>query len=138
MYPFDCFQLNDDAAFDQQIQFELAVDALPFVQQWDVPLALDTKVIPSDFDDHAFPIDGFQQTRTEGAVYFDGVANNSLCQLLDFRNSGSHVRCQSTYRAGSFSRVFAHESPENGSICQGSWNVHGGITALGFTRDAET
>lgn len=31
MYPFDCFQLHDDAAFDQQIQCERTIDAGPWM-----------------------------------------------------------------------------------------------------------
>ena len=47
MYALNHFQLHNEAAFDQQVQFERAGDALAFVLEGDTPLALDTKVFPS-------------------------------------------------------------------------------------------
>lgn len=58
MYAVDCFQFQDDAAFDEQIEPELGFDALPSVNKWNIPLALDTKVLSLDFDNHAFTVNG--------------------------------------------------------------------------------
>ena len=83
-------------------------------------VVVDTKVFPPHFDDHAFPVHGLQQSRSEDPVHFNGAANDLLRQFLDFFKIGSHVRTRSTKHAGTFSRFFAQESPEVSSICTGA------------------
>ena len=46
MDAFNDFQLHNEAAFDQQVQFERAANALALVLEGDTPLALDTKLYP--------------------------------------------------------------------------------------------
>jgi hypothetical protein len=47
MESFDRFQLDDDAAVDQQIQLEPAADLLILVVKGEMPLAIDKKVFLS-------------------------------------------------------------------------------------------
>ena len=101
MYAFNGFQLHDEATFDQQVQFEIAANAMAFVLEGDTPLALDTKVFPPHLDDHAIPVDRLQQSGSEGPMDLDGAANGSLGECVDFCSSGTHVRCGSTKRAAS-------------------------------------
>jgi hypothetical protein len=56
-------------------------------------LTFDTKVFPSHFDDHAFPVYGFQQSRSEDPMHFNGAADDFLRKLLDCFRRESHVRC---------------------------------------------
>ena len=51
MQVVDRFQFHDDALFDQKVEFELALDALTFVLEGDMALALDTEVFSPHFDD---------------------------------------------------------------------------------------
>ena len=120
MYAFNDFQLHDEAAFDQKVQFQHAADALAFVLDGNTPLALDTKVFAPHLDDHAIPVHGFQQSGREGAVDLDGAAYDSLSQRFDFWNRGTRVRCGSTMRAGCCSEAFAADTSEVGSICHGA------------------
>ena len=83
-YVLDCFQLDDNAVFDQQVQLELGADTLAFVFEMDVPFALELKVLPPDFKDQAFSVQGLQQSWSEGSVHFNGAANDLLGQLVEF------------------------------------------------------
>ncbi len=56
MQTFDGFQLHDDAVVDEQIQLEPGADALSFVVERNVALAVDSEVCPFHFDDQTFPV----------------------------------------------------------------------------------
>jgi hypothetical protein len=77
-------------------------------------------VFSPQLDDHAIPVDGFQQSGSESPMDLDSAAYDSLSQCLDFCSSGAHVRCGSTKRADCFSKIFGEESSEVGSICHGT------------------
>src|SRR5947209_11829677 len=69
-------------------------------------LAVDTKVFPSHFDHHAFPVHGLQQSRSEEAMHFNGTADDLFSELLDLCKSGRDVHCGSTKRAGMLCECF--------------------------------
>jgi hypothetical protein len=119
MNVIDRFYLYHYATFDKQVDSELAVEGLALVPNGNVALALGATVILSEFDNQAFPIDGLQQTWSEGPMHFNGVTNDSLGQSFEFSSRGSHASLDSTTRAGSFSGVVTRQASELGSICRG-------------------
>ena len=107
VYALDGFQFDDDATLQQQVQLKVATDSLAFVLEGDTSLLFDLKAIPAEFDDHAIPIHGLQQSRPYGSVHFNGAANDFLCQRFYIYNVGGHARCLSTKRAGFISSPFS-------------------------------
>jgi hypothetical protein len=102
MKVIDGFQLHDDAVVDQQVDAEASCDAMPFVVQGNPPLALDSKLRPSQLDEQAFTVHRFQEARSENPVHFDSAPDDLLRQLPDVLSGGIHAPAQSTKRAELF------------------------------------
>jgi hypothetical protein len=77
-----CFNFNDDPAFYEQIQLQLALDELAFVFHWNMPLSFNVELAPPQLNRQAFLIEGLKQARAKNAVYFDCRSNDSVRQFI--------------------------------------------------------
>lgn len=89
--PFHSLQLHDDAVFDEQIKLERAINRVSLVLKRDAPFTLDAKLLASEFDHHAVPINRLEQTGTKSPVDFNSAADDFLCQLVYVSNRRSHA-----------------------------------------------
>jgi len=55
-----CFNFNDDAAFYEQIQFQLALDELAFVFHRNMPLSFNVELAHPQLNRQTFLIDGLK------------------------------------------------------------------------------
>ena len=55
-----CFNFNDDAAFYEQIQFQLALDELAFVCHRNMPLSFNVELAHPQLNRQTFLIDGLK------------------------------------------------------------------------------
>ena len=93
-----CFQLEDEAAFNQHVYFERGGNSLSLVLDVYGLIAHDAKAGQPQFDDHAFVIDGFQQPWPQRAVNLDRAPDHLLCERIDVHGGVTHATCESTKR----------------------------------------
>jgi len=88
--------------FDEQIQFQIAIDSMSFVIEGNRPLVLDRELFLTHFDDHAFTVHGLQQAGSQRSVHFNGATNHFVRQRFDLFQAVSHIHGKSTNRACRF------------------------------------
>ena len=81
-----CFQFNNDAALDQQVNFQRAADFVTLIRQLNPLFTFHSQVRGSELNDETFSIYRFEQPRAEIPMHLDSAANNlvGVCMLLIF------------------------------------------------------
>jgi hypothetical protein len=79
----DGFQLDNDAVLNQYVELEVGAHAMSFVCDGNSTFALGSQRGLAEFDEQAFAVNGFQQSRTKGAVYFNRATNNPITDQFD-------------------------------------------------------
>lgn len=80
---FDGFQFDDDRVVDDEIEFETTFDSLPLVVERNSLLTRNAKILALQLEEHAFLVDGLQQSRPERPMHLDGAADYFLGQFVD-------------------------------------------------------
>lgn len=71
-------QFDDDALLHQQVDDELAANALALVVERQSPFDLHPKAATAQSQDETFSIDRFEQSRSKSLMHFDGTANDGF------------------------------------------------------------
>jgi hypothetical protein len=80
----DCFQLNDDQVFNEQVDFVSNIQSNTVEVDFQRPLALQVQAFRTEFVRQACSIRTFQKARTKRRMNLHGAANDSARDMLVF------------------------------------------------------
>lgn len=109
-------QFDNEATFDQQIQFQLRSEPLATIVEADTAIAFHEKACSFQFESQALAINCLQQARSKRSMHFDCAADYFLSQCLNIVVMTSH--------AGRGEHKLRHQSCQAFSTdSQGSWQL---------------
>lgn len=79
----DRLQLDDNTAFDQQVNFQAASQTTTLVDDGDTSFMFDEEALRFQFRNQALAINRFEQAWPKNPMYFDGASNHATGCLLD-------------------------------------------------------
>ena len=111
MNPLHGFHFQDEAAVDEQIQFQIVAQLLFPVDKRHTLFDFDKQVICDEFDDHALLVDRFKQTRPKLRVHRDCAPDDDFGEFVN-QYAGSFSRKRSAENYACFMECVLKRSEE--------------------------